>query len=173
MPVIATASNARQAVSSIRNGAFMLNYATTESPGAGGTLYTHGFAVGHQGDHFKNALYLGFGTEYGGVFGTGTDTLLRYEVSWQSTWAPLGTTQILSPHLGFRVGGMGVKSERLTGGSFKPGLVLAPQAGVDLMVQRWFLLTAGMGYDANIGPDLGPKASVSGFALDLGATVRY
>jgi hypothetical protein len=33
-------------------------------------------------------------------------------------------------------------------------------------------LTAGMGYDANLGPDLGPNASVSGYSFDLGATLR-
>ena len=157
----------------VPNGSFMLNYATTESPGAAGTIYTHGLAIGLQKGNFKNAVYLGFGTEDGGVFGSGTDTLLRYELSWQFIWAPLGPMRTLSPHLGFRVGGMGVKSERLTGGSLKPGVVLAPLAGIDLVVARWIVLTAGMGYDANIGPDLGPKASVSGFALDFGGTVRF
>ena len=154
-------------------GSFLLNYATTESPGAAGTIYTHGLAIGLQKGNFKNAVYLGFGTEDGGVFGSGTDTLLRYELSWQFIWAPLGPMRTLSPHLGFRVGGMGVKSERLTGGSLKPGVVLAPLAGIDLVVARWIVLTAGMGYDANIGPDLGPKASISGFALDFGGTVRF
>jgi hypothetical protein len=79
----------------------------------------------------------------------------------------------LSPHAGFRVGGMGVKSERLTGGSLKPGIALAAQAGVDLQVVRWFLLTGDFGYDANLGPDLGPTATTSGFAVDFGGVVRF
>jgi hypothetical protein len=68
---------------------------------------------------------------------------------------------------------MGVKSERLTGGSLKPGVVLAPQAGLDLQISRWFLLTGGLGYDANLGPDLGPTASTSGFAADFGGMIRF
>jgi hypothetical protein len=156
----------------VPNGSFMLNYATTTTPGTG-TLYTHGMSVGRQTDHFKNGVYFGFGTEYGGVFGSGTDTLLRYELSWQSIWAPLGPMHILSPYLGFRLGGMGVKSERLTGGSLKPGVVVAPMAGLDVQMNRWVLVTGGIGYDANIGPDLGPNASISGFAFDLGAAVRF
>jgi hypothetical protein len=157
----------------VPNGSYMLHYATTESPGSGGTLYTHGLAVGLQSQYFKNGVYLGFGTEFGGVFGSGTDTLLRYEVSWQCIWAPLGPRRILSPHIGFRLGGMGVKSERLTGGSLKPGVALAALGGFDLEISRWFVLTGGIGYDASIGPDLGPTASVSGFALDFGGAVRF
>jgi hypothetical protein len=80
---------------------------------------------------------------------------------------------ILSPYVGFRLGGMGVKSERLTGGSLKPGVVVAPMAGLDVQMNRWVLVTGGIGYDANIGPDLGPNASISGFAFDLGAAVRF
>jgi hypothetical protein len=68
---------------------------------------------------------------------------------------------------------MGVKSERLTGGSFKPGIVLAALAGIDLQLQRWLVLTAGAGYDQNLGPDLGPNASISGFSLDARAEVRF
>jgi hypothetical protein len=157
----------------VPNGSFMGQYATTSGPGSAGTLYTHGVTVGRQTDHFKNGVYLGFGTEYGGPFGSGTDTLLRYELSWQSIWAPLGPMHILSPYVGFRLGGMGVKSERLTGGSLKPGVVVAPMAGLDVQMNRWVLVTGGIGYDANIGPDLGPNASVSGFAFDLGAAVRF
>jgi len=81
--------------------------------------------------------------------------------------------QTLSPHVGFRLGGMGVKSERLTGGSFKPGVVIAPQAGLDLQIVPQLVLDADIGYDANLGPDLGPNASISGFALNLGATARF
>jgi hypothetical protein len=150
----------------------MLTYATTTTPGTG-TLYTHGVGVGRQTDHFKNGLYFGFGTEDGGPFGTGADTLLRYELSWQCLWVPLGPMHVLTPYVGFRLGGMGVKSERLTGGSLKPGVVVAPMAGLDVQVLRWVVLTGGIGYDANIGPDLGPNASVSGFAFDLGAAVRF
>jgi hypothetical protein len=40
-------------------------------------------------------------------------------------------------------------------------------------MNRWVLVTGGIGYDANIGPDLGPNASISGFAFDLGAAVRF
>jgi hypothetical protein len=151
-------------------GSFMGQYSTTSTTA---TLYTHGIGVGLQTQNFRNGLYLGFGTEYGGVFGAGTDTLLRYEVSWQCVWIPMGPTRILSPHVGFRLGGMGVKSERLTGGSLKPGVVLAAQAGLDLAISRWFLLTGGLGYDANLGPDLGPTASTSGFAADFGGMIRF
>lgn len=158
------------------SGSAMGTYSTT----AGwNTLYTHGFAVGRQTDHFKNALYVGFGTEYGG----GPDTLLRYELSWQLLWSPFGfnpigrashtSTDLISPHLGFRIGGMGVDSQRLTGGSFKPGLALAAQAGLDLQILSWLVITPGVGYDLNVGPDLGPNASVSGYSFDLSATLRY
>lgn len=160
------------------NGSRMLNYATTASPGDG-TLYTHGFAFGRQTDHFKNAIYVGFGTEFGG----GPDTLLRYEISWQMLYTPFGfdpigrtsraSTKLISPHLGFRIGGMGVDSQTLTGGTLKPGVVLAAQAGIDLQVFRWLVLTPGMGYDLNLGPDLGPNASVSGYSFDLSGTLRY
>ncbi len=152
------------------NGSFMANYATTVSP-RNGTLYTHGISVGRQMEYFKTGLYFGFGTEYGGPFGAGTDTLLRYELSWEGIWVPLGSDSIFSPYFGVRAGGMGVKSERLTGGSFKPGVVLAPMAGLGLQLGP-LALTAGMGYDANLGPDLGPNASVSGYSFDLGATLR-
>ena len=155
------------------NGSSMLNYATTANPGPGGTLYTHGLGVGAQTEHFKNGAYVGFGTEYGGAFGAGTDTLLRYELSWQSLWTPLGSMALVSPQIGFRLGGMGVKSERLTGGSLKVGVVLAAQAGVNLNLARWFALTGGVGYDANLGPDLGPNASVSGYAFDFGGSIRF
>ncbi len=160
------------------SGSRMLNYATTATPGDG-TLYTHGFAAGRQTEHFKNALYFGFGTEFGG----GSDTLSRYELSFQLLYAPFGfdpfgqgsgaSTSLVSPHLGFRIGGMGVSSQTLTGGSFKPGVVLAAQAGLDLQILRWLVLTPGVGYDLNLGPDLGPNASVSGYSFDLGATLRY
>jgi hypothetical protein len=152
------------------SGSFMMQYSTTTSTA---TLYTHGIGAGVQTEHFRNGLYLGFGTEYGGAFAGGTDTLLRYEVSWQCVWIPLGPTRTLSPHVGFRLGGMGVKSERWTGGSLKPGLALAAQAGLDLQLVRWFILTGGFGYDANLGPDLGPTASTSGFAADFGGTLRF
>jgi hypothetical protein len=148
----------------------MGQYSTTASTA---TLYTHGIGAGVQTEHFRNGLYLGFGTEDGGNFGGGRDTLLRYELSWQCVWIPLGPTRILSPHAGFRLGGMGVKSERWTGGSLKPGVALAAQVGLDLQIIRSFLLTAGVGYDANLGPDLGPTASTSGFAADLGGTLRF
>jgi hypothetical protein len=152
------------------NGSFMLNYATTASP-SNGTLYTHGISIGRQMEYFKTGLYFGYGTQYGGPFGAGTDTLLRYELSLQGIWVPLGSDSIFSPYVGVRAGGMGVKSERLTGGSFKPGVVLAPMAGLGLQLGL-FALTAGMGYDANLGPDLGPNASISGYSFDLGATLR-
>jgi hypothetical protein len=152
------------------NGSFMANYATTVSPG-NGTIYTHGISIGRQMEYFKTGLYFGFGTQYGGPFGAGTDTLLRYELSLEGIWVPLGSDSIFSPYVGVRAGGMGVKSERLTGGSFKPGVVLAPMAGLGLQLGP-FALTAGMGYDANLGPDLGPNASISGYSFDLGATLR-
>jgi hypothetical protein len=152
------------------SGSVMGNYSTTNGTA---TLYTHGLGIGLQTQHFRNGVYFGFGTEFGGNFGTGTDTLSRYELSWQSVWIPLGPLSILSPHAGIRLGGMGVKSERLTGGSFKPGVVLAALAGVDLQITRWFLLTGDAGYDANLGPDLGPNASISGFAANLGGTIRF
>ncbi len=79
----------------------------------------------------------------------------------------------MSPQVVFRIRGMGVKSERLTGGSLKPGVVLAALTGLDLQVQRRFVLTGGIGYDANLGPDLSPSASISGFSLDLGTRVRF
>jgi hypothetical protein len=157
----------------VLNGSYMGQYASMTTPGGQGNLYTHGVGIGLQTENFKNGVYLGFGSEYGGVFGGGTDTLRRYELSWQCIWAPLGLTRILSPHVGFRVGGMGVQSERLTGGSFKPGVVLAALAGADLQVQPWFVLNGGLGYDENLGPDVGPNASLSGLSLDFGAAVRF
>ena len=155
------------------NGSFMGNYATTTSPGASGTLYTHGLAVGAQTEHFKNGVYLGFGTEFGGAFGAGTDTLLRYELSWQCLWNPLGSEALLTPQIGFRLGGMGVKSERLTGGSLKPGVVVAVLGGLNLQISRWVSLSGGIGYDADLGPDLGPTASVSGYSVDFGGALRF
>ena len=155
------------------NGSFMMNYATTANPGPGGTLYTHGLGVGAQTEHFKNGVYLGFGTEFGGAFGAGTDTLLRYELSWQCLWNPLGSEAWLTPQIGFRLGGMGVKSERLTGGSLKPGVVVAVLSGLNLQISRWVSLSGGIGYDANLGPDLGPTASVSGYSVDFGGALRF
>jgi len=154
------------------NGSLMATYATTTTPG-NGTLYTHGISIGRQTEYFKNGVYVGLGLEDGGRFGSGTDTLQRYELSWEGIWVPLGSDSIFSPYAGFRVGGMGVKSERLTGGSFKPGVVLAGLAGIGLQLGRWFAVTGGMGYDANLGPELGPNASVSGYSFDLGATLRF
>jgi len=155
------------------NGSFMAMYASTTSPG-NGTLYTHGISVGRQSEYFKNGVYIGLGFEDGGRFGSGTDTLRRYELSWEFIWVPLGSDSILSPHAGFRIGGMGVQSERLTGNSLNAGVVLAALAGLDLQLGRWFALTAGMGYDANLMPlDLGTNASVSGYSFDFGATLRY
>jgi hypothetical protein len=147
-------------------------YASTTTPRYG-TIYTHGISIGRQTEYFKNGVYVGLGLEDGGQFGSGTDTLRRYELSWEGIWVPLGSDSIFSPYAGFRVGGMGVKSERLTGGSFKPGVVLAALAGIGLQLGRWFAVTGGMGYDANLGPDLGPNASVSGYSFDLGATLRF
>jgi hypothetical protein len=155
------------------NGSFMAWYATTTSPG-NGTLYTHGISIGRQTEYFKNGAYIGFGMQDGGQYGSGTDTLRRYELSWEGIWVPLGSDSILSPHLGLRVGGMGVQSERLTGHSVNVGVVLAALAGIDLQLGRWFALTVGMGYDANLMPvDLGTNASVSGYSFDLGATLRF
>jgi hypothetical protein len=155
------------------NGSFMAWYATTTSPG-NGTLYTHGISIGRQTEYFKNGAYIGFGLQDGGQYGSGTDTLRRYELSWEGIWVPLGSDSILSPHLGVRVGGMGVQSERLTGRSVNVGVVLAALAGIDLQLGRWFALTVGMGYDANLMPvDLGTNASVSGYSFDLGGTLRF
>jgi hypothetical protein len=154
------------------NGSFMAMYSTTTSPG-NGTLYTHGVSIGRQTEYFKNGAYIGFGVQDGGRYGSGTDTLRRYELSWEAIWVPLGSDSILSPHLGFRVGGMGVQSERLTGHSVNVGAVLAALGGIDLQLGPWFALTVGMGYDANLMPvDLGPNASISGYSFDLGATLR-
>jgi hypothetical protein len=154
------------------NGSFMGWYGTTASPG-NGTILTHGISVGRQMEYFKTGLYFGFGSQDGGTFGSGTDTLRRYELSLEGIWVPLGSDSLFSPYVGVRAGGMGVKSERLTGGSFKPGVVLAGLAGLGLQLGRWFALTAGMGYDANLGPDLGTNASISGYSFDLGATLRF
>src|SRR5258708_12162657 len=115
--------------------------------------------MGRQMGYFKTGLYFGYGTQYGGPFGAGTDTLLRYELSLQGIWVPLGSDSIFSPYVGVRAGGMGVKSERLTGGSFKPGVVLAPMAGLGLQLGL-FPLTAGMGSDPNLGPHLGPTPTI-------------
>jgi hypothetical protein len=155
------------------NGSFMRLYASTTSPG-NGTIYTHGISVGRQTEYFKNGAYIGFGMEDGGRYGGGTDTLRRYELSWECIWIPLGSDSILSPHVGFRIGGMGVQSERLTGNSLNAGVVLAALGGFDLQLGRWFALTVGMGYDANLMPlNLGPDASVSGYSFDLGGTLRF
>jgi Tfp pilus assembly protein PilF len=142
-------------------------YATTMSLG-NGALYTHGIALAKQLDEFRHGVYVGLGTEVGGP----TDTLDRYEFSYQFLWSPLGPQALISPHVGGRVGGMGVTDELLTNGTMKLGLVFAPTLGLDLQLRN-FVLTLAADYDLNLGPDLGPDASVSGFALDLGATVRY
>ena len=152
----------------VMSGSAMKSYASY-LVGDGSALYTHGLSFGQQSDTYKNAVYVGLGTEFGG----GTDTLHRYELSWQAAWAPLGMTSIVSPHLGFRVGGFMVSSDKLTAGSLKPGFVIAPQAGIDLNAGQHFVITGGVGYDVNLGPDLGPNASISGYSLDLGATARF
>jgi tetratricopeptide (TPR) repeat protein len=153
----------------VLQGSIMRRYASYLF-GSSSALYTHGVAFGRQSETFKNAVYIGFGTEIGGP----SETLQRYELSWQLTWAPLGTTSPLSPHLGFRLGGMMATSNDFFGsGSLMPGLVIAPQAGVDLQAGRHVVLTAGVGYDANLGPDMGPNASISGYSLDLGGTIRF
>jgi hypothetical protein len=153
------------------NGSFMARYATTGSPG-NGTLYTHGISIGRQTEYFKNGVYVGLGLNDGGQYLGGTDTLRRYELSWEGIWVPLGSDSIFSPYVGVRIGGMGVISERLTGGPFRPGVVLAGLAGIGLQLGP-FALTGGMGYDQNLGPDLGPNASISGYSFDLGATLRF
>jgi hypothetical protein len=162
------------------SGQYMGTYATFVGPGDRSTLYTHGFVAGRQTEHFRHGLYAGFGTEFGG----GPDTLKRYELSYQLLYTPFGfdpiahsshpSTSLISPHVGVRVGAAGVDSQVLTGGSMKVGLALAVQAGFDLQVFRWLVLSPGVGYDTNVGIDLNRNdAGVSGFSFDLAATLRY
>src|SRR6185312_4769875 len=82
-------------------GSKMQRYSTLPSPTS---LYTHGAAIGAQTGHFRNAAYFGFGTEIGTR--DGSDTLHRYELSWQCLWTPLGPYAVVTPYLGFRLGGM-------------------------------------------------------------------
>ena len=150
------------------NGASMGRYATTNALGGAGALYTNGFALGRHTATFDNAVYLGFGTQYGG----GSETLLRYELSWQFAWRPADWGAWISPRVGFRLGAMFVQSGLLTSSALDPGIVIAPQAGIDFQVARFLVLSVGAGYDENLGPDLGPGASVSGYSIDLGASFR-
>ena len=150
------------------SGASMQRYSTLASPTS---LYTHGFAVGRQTENFKNAAYFGFGTEIGTR--DGSDTLHRYELSWQCLWTPLGPNAIVSPHLGFRLGGMIFQSQFLTAGNAKTAFVAAAQGGLDFQLGRYVALTVGLGYDADLGPDLGPKASISGYSFDGGVSIRF
>ncbi len=154
----------------VTSGVTMGNYATA-MVGNGAGLYTNGAAVGKQSGSFKNAVYLGFGNEWGG----GSDTLYRYELSWQFAWAPLGPGSPISPYLGFRAGGMMFKGVLLTQGSLKPGVVLAPQAGLDLQPSKYFVFTLAMSYDANLGPSFpsGVDATLSGYSFDGGVSVRF
>ena len=162
-----------------QSGRATLTYATTAGPGDG-TLYTHGFVVGRQTEHFRHGVYVGFGTEYGG----GNDTLLRYELSYQLLWMPVGfdpiarstlsSTRFIVPFIGFRVGGMAVSSTVLTGNSLKPGVVLAAQTGLTLQPVSWLGLSAGLGYDLNLGPSLSRgDAGLSGYSFDFAGTLRY
>jgi hypothetical protein len=151
------------------DGEYMRHYASTLAFARSGSLFTHGFAYGRQGDDFRNAVYFGFGTEYGG----GTDTLRRYELSWQFLWTPLGVRRLVSPHLGFRLGGMAVSGQVLTGDSARDGLVIAPMGGVDVNVGP-VVLTAGLGYDAILNLTLARSdAGVSGWSIDGGASIRF
>ena len=68
---------------------------------------------------------------------------------------------------------MGVESDRLTQGGLEPGIVVAPQVGLDLQAGRYVVITAGMSYDANLGPSLVQNASVSGYSYDLGGSIRF
>jgi hypothetical protein len=150
-------------------GNYMRMYATTLALAHDGSLYTHGLAVGFQGEHFRNAAYFGYGTEWGG----GADTLQRFELSWECLWSPLAQGNLLNPYLGFRAGAMMVDGKVLTGNSMRPGLALAATAGLKVQPTRLVSLTVGGGYDANVGPDLGPGAGISGYALELGASLRF
>jgi hypothetical protein len=70
------------------SGKYMRMYATTLGLSNDGSLITHGISVGRQGEMFRNSLYFGYGTEWGG----GNDTLKRYELSWQFLYTPLGAS---------------------------------------------------------------------------------
>jgi hypothetical protein len=150
-------------------GNYMRMYATTLALAHDGSLYTHGLAVGFQGEHFRNAAYFGFGTEWGG----GNDTLQRFELSYECLWSPFARDELFNPYVGFRAGGMMVDGKVLTGNSMRPGLVLAPTLGLQVRPTRLVSLTIGGGYDANIGPDLGARAGISGYALELGGSIRF
>ena len=153
------------------SGKYMRTYATFASSSSdNATLFTNGFHYGRQGELFRNSLYFGYGTQFGG----GSDTLLRYELSWEALWTPMGAFGIISPHLGCRLGGILVHSEVLTGGDSKPGVVIAPTAGVDLNLGSTVVLTAGLGYDANLGVTFShADASTSGWSIDGGASIRF
>lgn len=146
----------------------MLRYSTLTSKAA---LFTHGLAAGAQTDHFRNALYFGYGTEIG--TSDGADTLLRYELSWQCLWTPLGGESMVSPFLGFRAGGTVFKSLFLTGGANRGVLLLAAQGGIELRLGRVFTLSAGMGYDENLHTRLSGGQGISGYSYDLGASLRF
>lgn len=162
-----------------QSGKATLTYATTVGPGDG-TLYTHGFVIGRQTEHFRHGVYVGFGTEYGG----GSDTLLRYELSYQMLWMPVGfdpiarssrsSTRFITPFIGFRAGGMAVNSAVLTKSSLKPGVLLAAQTGLMLQPFSWLGVSAGLGYDLNLGPSLSrDDAGLSGYSFDFAGTLRY
>ena len=142
-------------------------YATTTKIG-GGALWTHGLALGSRSEDTRSALYLGYGSQ-----SAGSDSLSRLEASWQYLWSAFGPGHFFNPYLGFRLGGTLLKSDLLTSGSQKLGLLGALQAGLDFQFGRHLVLTAGGGYDAILGPDLGDQNSVSGYSLDLGATLRF
>jgi hypothetical protein len=147
----------------------MWRYSTFDHPKP--SLFTHGLAVGRQSGDFKNGVYFGFGTEIGNA--SGTDTLHRYELSWQFLWTPLGPDAMVSPHLGFRLGGTIFSSQFLTGDSAKTAFVAAILGGLDVQVNHYVSVNAGLGYDANVGPDLPNGASISGYSIDFGAAVRF
>jgi len=146
----------------------MLRYSTLSSTAA---LFTHGIAVGAQTEHFRNALYFGYGTEIGTT--DGSDSLLRYELSWQCLWTPLGGDSIISPYLGFRAGGTAFQSQFLTNDKTRGVILLAAQGGFDVHIGHYFALTLGLGYDENVNTRLADNESISGYSFDAGAAIRF
>jgi hypothetical protein len=152
----------------VPNGSNIASRYNTTTKIGGGALLTHGLSLGRQSDDTRSALYLGYGSQSGAG-----DTLSRIEASWQYLWSAFGPTRFINPFLGFRLGGGMMKSDLVTAGSQKIGLLAAAQAGIDFQLGKHLVLTAGGGYDAFVGPDLGDGNSLSGYSVDASGTLRF
>jgi hypothetical protein len=90
------------------------------------------------------------------------------------TWHAFAAGQLFNPYLGGRAGGVYVSSDDST--TFKYKSQVSPtasvMAGLDVAILRRVALRAGVAYDAVANANDKANASLSGYAIEAGVTVR-